>query len=364
MSIGYNTRHQPKDSEREITTAMKIDLRVPPCKPATETAKFIKECEEAGFAGVGLLDSQLLERDVFVSMAVAIQATSKIRIASAVTNPVTRHVSVLASAIKSVAELAPGRTEFWIGRGYSSVQTIGIKPASVKQMRESVLTLKRLLAGEEVNFDGAISRMRHGDADVPPIYISATGPRAIEVAGEVADGALLQIGLHPKAVELARQHLEVGAKRAGRNPDDVELILTATTIIHDDQQEAREMARPLCVQRLMEEYHAKWLRATDMEIGELNIPKELWDLYPDVVHAEDWEKAKRLCAFLPNDMLADLCDTIGFIGTPEHCAKQIRKVEQAGIDHLYLMTGATYEFAHRELQAFRDEIFPALGVAV
>ncbi len=364
MSIGYNTRHQPLDSEREITTAMKIDLRVPPCKPATETAKFIKECEEAGFAGVGLLDSQLLERDVFVSMAVAIQATSKIRIASAVTNPVTRHVSVLASAIKSVAELAPGRTEFWIGRGYSSVQTIGIKPASVKQMRESVLTLKRLLAGEEVNFDGSISRMRHGDADVPPIYISATGPRAIEVAGEVADGALLQIGLHPKAVELARQHLEVGAKRAGRNPDDVELILTATTIIHDDQQEAREIARPLCVQRLMEEYHAKWLRATDMEIGELNIPKELWDLYPDVVHAEDWEKAKRLCAFLPNDMLADICDTIGFIGTPEYCAEQIKKAERAGIDHLYLMTGATYEFAHRELQAFRDEIFPALGVAV
>ena len=228
---------------------MKIDLRVPPCQPANETADFIKQCEDAGFDGVGLLDSQLLERDVFVSMAVAVQATSKIRIASAVTNPVTRHVSVLASAIKTVAEMAPGRTEFWIGRGYSSVQTIGIKPASVKQMRESVLTLKRLLAGDEVNFDGSTSRMRHGDADVPPIYISATGPRAIEVAGEVADGALLQIGLHPKAVELARQHLEVGAKRAGRNPDDVELILTATTIIHEDQQEAREIARPLCVQR-------------------------------------------------------------------------------------------------------------------
>lgn len=343
---------------------MKIDLRVPPCKPVNETADFIKQSEDAGFAGVGLLDSQLLERDVFVSMAAAIQATSKIRVASAVTNPVTRHVSVLASAIKTVAEMAPGRTEFWIGRGYSSVQTIGIKPASVRQMRESVLTLKRLLAGDEVDFDGSTSRMRHGDADVPPIYISATGPRAIEVAGEVADGVLLQIGLHPKAVELARQHVEVGAKRAGRNPDDVKMILTATTIINDDQQEAREIARPLCVQRLMEEYHTKWLRATDMEIGDLEIPSGLYDLYPDVVHAEDWEKAKQLCSFLPDDMLADICDTIGLIGTPQHCTEQIKKAERAGIDHLYLMTGATYEFAHRELQAFRDEIFPALGVPV
>ena len=354
--------------------AIKIDLRVPPCEPATETAEFVRQAEDAGFAGVGLLDTQLLERDVFVSMAMATQATSKIRIASAVTNPMTRHISVLASAIKSVAELAPGRTEFWIGRGYSSVQTIGIKPASVRQMRESVLTLKRLLAGDEVTFDhstgdgfggdGSTSRMRHGDADVPPIYVSATGPRAIEVAGEVADGALLMIGLHPKSVELARQHLAIGAQRAGRNPEDVKLILTATTIIHEDQQEAREMARPLCVQRLMEEYHHRWLEATDMEIGGLDIPKELWELYPDVPHAEDWERAKELCAFLPDDILADMCDIIGLIGTPEHCAHRIREAEKAGIDHLYLMTGETYSFAHRELAAFRDEIFPALGAPV
>ncbi len=185
--------------------ALTIDLRVPPCAPGNEVADFVRQCEDAGFDGVGILDSQMLERDVFVSMALAAQATSRIRVASAVTNPVTRHISVLASAIKSVAELAPGRMEFWIGRGYSSVQTIGIKPASVRQMRQSVLTLKRLLAGEEVSFNGATSRMRHGDADVPPIYISATGPRAIEVAGEVADGALLQVGLHPKAVELWRR---------------------------------------------------------------------------------------------------------------------------------------------------------------
>ena len=343
---------------------MKIDLRVPPCKPANETADFIKQCEDAGFAGVGLLDSQLLERDVFVSMAVAAQATSKIRIASAVTNPVTRHPSVLASAFKTVAEIAPGRTEYWMGRGYSSVQTIGIKPASVKQMRESVLTMKSLLAGDEVDFDGSKSRMRHGGGEVPPIYISATGPRAIEAAGEVADGVLLQIGLDPKAVELARQHVEIGAKRAGRNPNDVKIILTATTIIDDDQKEAREVARPLCVQRLMEEYHTKWLRAAGMEIGELEIPKGLYDLYPDVVHAEDWEKAKELCSFMSDELLADLCDNIGLIGTPAHCAEQIKKAERAGIAHLYLMTGATYEFAHRELQAFRDEIFPALGVPV
>ena len=341
--------------------SIKFDLRVPPCAPVTEVANFVRRCEEAGFDGVGLLDSQLLERDVFVSMALAVQATSSIRVASAVINPVTRHVSVLASAAKTVAELAPGRVEFWLGRGYSSVQTIGVRPASVDQLRQSVLTLKSLLAGEQVSFNRASSRMRHGGDNLPPIYISATGPKAIEVAGEVADGALLMIGLHPKAVELARHHLAVGAQRAGRNPDDVKLILTATTIIQDDQQEAREIARPLCVQRLMEDYQARWLRASGVEPGELDIPKELWELYPDVPHAEDWERAKKLCAFLPDDILAHICDTIGLIGTPEHCAQRIAQAEAAGIDHLYLMTGETYEFPHRELRAFQDEIFPALA---
>ena len=343
--------------------SLKIDLRVPPCAPANEVADFVRQCEEAGFDGVGFLDSQLLERDVFVSMALSAQATSRIRLAAAVINPVTRHLSVLASAAKTVAELAPGRSEFWIGRGYSSVQTIGVAPASVRQMRQAVVTLKQLLAGEEVSFNGATSRLRHGDADVPPIYISANGPRTMEVAGEVADGLLIQVGLHPKAVQLARERLAAGAMRAGRDPSEVHLILTATTIIHHDLQEARELARPLCIQRLIDPSHTQWLQASGIDPGEFDIPKELWELYPDVIHAEDWAKARRLCAFLPDDVLAQICDAIGLIGTPEYCAQRLRQIEADGLNHLYLMTSDTYAFAHRELEAFKETVFPALAAA-
>jgi len=209
--------------------AIKIDLRVPPCGPANEVADFVRQCEDAGFDGVGMLDSQLLERDIFVSMALAAQATEKIRISAAVLNPVTRHISVTASAAKTVAELAPGRIEFWIGRGFSSVQTIGVPPATVREMRRSVLDLKSILAGEEVSYNGAVSRMRHGNADMPPIYIAATGPRITKVAGEVADGVLLQVGIHPKSVEGARQHLDEGARRAERDPKDLKIILCILT---------------------------------------------------------------------------------------------------------------------------------------
>ena len=342
--------------------AIEIDLRIPPCGPVTAVAEFAGQCEEAGFDGVGILDSQMLERDVFVSMAFAAQATRRIRISSAVINPVTRHISVLASAAKTVAELAPGRVEFWLGRGFSSVQTVGVPPATVGQMRRAVLTLKRLIRGEEVSFNGATSRMRHGDADVPPIYIAAHGPRAIEMAGEVADGVLLQVGIHPKSVEVARGHLEAGAKRAGRDPGEIKIALTATTIIHEDQREAREIARPLCAQRLIEASHELYLRAAGIDPGELDIPQGLKEIYPDIPHAEDWEEARRLCAFLPEDLLAQMCDTIGLIGTPEYCAQRLREAEASGIERLYLMTSETYQFPHRELRAFQDTIFPSLAV--
>lgn len=341
--------------------AIKIDLRVPPCGPVSEVADFARQCEDAGFNGIGILDSQMLERDVFVAMAFAAHATQRIRVSAAVLNPVTRHLSVTASAVKTVAELAPDRVEFWIGRGFSSVQTIGVAPATVRQMRRSVLTLKSILAGEEVSFNDASSRMRHGDETVPPIYIAAAGPLTIEVAGEVADGVLLQVGIHPKAVELARQHLEIGARRAGRNPDDLDMVLCATTVVHHDQQEAREIARPLCAQRLIEGVHAPYLRAAGLDPEGLEIPQGLKELYPDVPHAEDWEKAKQLCSFLPADLLAQLCDTIGLIGTPEYCAEQLGKAEANGINRLYLMTSETYQYPHRELAAFKETIFPALA---
>ena len=340
---------------------IEIDLRVPSCRPVTEVTGFVQQCEAAGFDGVGLLDSQLLERDVFVSMALAAQATQRIRISAAVLNPITRHLSVTASAAKTVAEIAPARVQFWVGRGFSSVQTVGVPPATVRQMRQSVVTLKSLLAGDEMDFNGARSRMRFGDSSLPPVYIAATGPRTIEVAGEVADGVLLQVGLHPQSVAVAMERLEAGAKRAHRNLDDIEVVLTATTVINDDQQEALEQVRPLCAQRLIETSHAPYLRAAGLDPAGLEIPPGLRELYPDVPHAEDWQEARRLCSFISDDLLSQLADTIGLVGTPEHCISQLRLAEANGIKRLYLMTSETYQFPQAEMAAFRDTIFPALA---
>src|SRR5881409_2441501 len=126
-----------------------------------ELIRVIQDVEAAGFDGAGILDSQLLCRDTFVTLGQAATQTSRLTLFPAVTNPFSRHVSVLASAIQTVAELALGRTKVVIGTGYTSASTIGRKPATLAEMRACIDDLRRLLGGEAVEFHGMPGRLAY-----------------------------------------------------------------------------------------------------------------------------------------------------------------------------------------------------------
>ncbi|MCZ6614272.1 MAG: LLM class flavin-dependent oxidoreductase [Chloroflexi bacterium] len=336
-------------------------LRIPPCAPADRIASFVRECEDAGFAGVGILDSPILLRELFVTMTAAALATSRIRLATAVTNPATRHASVLASAAKAVEELAPGRVEIWIGRGMTATGTIGQSPAPLKDVRESIIALQKLLAGEPVEFNGVTSRLRHGGGGHIPVYMAATGPKALTLAGAVADGVLVEVGIHPRVIAEVRRYIAEGARQAGRDPSKVKLIASAATIIENDLRSAQERARLLAVHWLVETQFVPWLGVAGVKTDSVDPPRELWELYPDVGHAVDQERARQLCSFLPQEMLAQICDTLGFIGTPEHCAERVREASANGLDGLFLKGESTYELPYQEMAAFRDIVFPTLA---
>src|SRR5438128_3599655 len=170
---------------------VQVSLRIPGTSPMSELIRVIQDVETAGFDGAGILDSQLLCRDTFVTLGQAATHTSRLTLFPAVTNPFTRHASVLASAIQTVEELAPGRIKFVIGTGYTSASTIGRKPATLAEMRACIATVKGLVAGESVDFDGTPGRLGYAAKRRIPIVMAASGPKAIEVAGEIADGALL-----------------------------------------------------------------------------------------------------------------------------------------------------------------------------
>ena len=241
--------------------AIQIDLRVPPCEPVPKVAAFVRECEAAGFDGVGLLDSQMLERDVFVSMAAALQSTDHIRVASAVTNPITRHPSVIASAAQTVSEIAPGRAQIWIGRGYSSTATVGLKPATVRQMRNAIVTVKELMAGDTVQFETPTA-----DAPRERKHTHPHLHRGHRPAGHARGWrGLRRRGPHDGHPSQRRgggtgAHCRRGALRRpepGRYRDRLHR--------HNDNQGrpegSSETARPLAVQRLMEGTHKRWLQA-------------------------------------------------------------------------------------------------------
>jgi 5,10-methylenetetrahydromethanopterin reductase len=339
---------------------VQISLRIPGTAPLREIARLVQEVESAGFAGAGILDSQLLCRDVFVTMAAAAMQTSRITIFPAVTNPFTRHASVLAGAVLSVEELAPGRTRCIIGTGYTSASTIGRRPATLAQMRAGVVSLKELLAGKAVDFNGTPGRLHYAAGRHIPVLMAASGPKAIELAGEIADGALLMVGYTPGIVAAALEHLERGARRGGRRLDDLEVIWAVRTGTAETTIEAQRQARPIAVHWGVLRWGAHWLKDAGLRLPEFEIPDEVWKIYPDLSHAANWEEAIAATSFVPDEVIAQLCDAFGLIGTPEHCAERVMGMADVGVDKLYLMGFQTFAGPHQEIIAFRDRIFPLL----
>ncbi len=213
---------------------MKVDIRVPVGLPVQETADFIAGCEAAGFSGVGVHDHQHSGRDVFLTLALAAQRTTRLTLYPATTNPVTRHPMVLASLAHSLEEIAPERIRLTVGPGYLAVGNIGRPRATVEAMRQAILTIRRLLSGEQEEFNGVKTRLRNVSEKPTPVLMTAAGPRMVELAGEVADGALLLVGLHPKAVEAAWRRVEIGAARSGRRLDGFQAIFITPTTVSDD----------------------------------------------------------------------------------------------------------------------------------
>ena len=180
-------------------------------------------------------------------------------------------------------------------------------------------------------FNGVTSRMSHGDDANGPNYISATGPRAIELAGEVADVWCYKLGSIQQRSEDCAPTLGGRGQRAGRNPDDVELVLTATTIIHDDQLEAREMARNCASKDSWKSPTPMWLRATGMDTEGLDIPKELWELYPGRAPRRGWEKARKDCALPARRPVGPSSVTSLASRNSQYCARRLKELENSGV---------------------------------
>jgi 5,10-methylenetetrahydromethanopterin reductase len=227
-------------------------------------------------------------------------------------------------------------------------------------MRASITTVKALLAGDAVDFDGTRGRLGYTSGRPIPVLMAASGPKAIEVAGEIADGVLLLVGFNRGIVETALAHLERGARRAGRRVEDLEVIWAARTGTAATTEGARRQARPTAVHWGILRWGGHWLEPAGLRFPKLEIPDAVWKVYPDLSHAHDWEAAIAATAFVPDEIVAQLCDALGLIGTPEHCAARIAEMATLGVRNLYLMPLQTFVPPEPEVRAFGDIVFPRL----
>jgi 5,10-methylenetetrahydromethanopterin reductase len=343
-----------------MTDPVRVSLRVPGTAPMPDLMRLLKSIEAAGFDGAGILDSQMLSRDTFVVLGQAAANTSRMTLFPAVTNPFTRHASVLAGAIQTVEEMAPGRVKLVIGTGYTSASTIGRKPATLAEMRACIGTVRALLAGEPVDFAGTPGRLGYASRRRIPILMAASGPKAIELAGEIGDGALLLVGFNRGIIERALEYLERGAKRSGRRLSDLEIVWAVRMGTATTTAEARRLARPTAVHWGVLRWGGHWVEPAGLRLPKLEIPDAVWKIYPDLSHAHDWEAAIKATAFVPDDVVAQLCDAMGLVGTPADCAARIVEMTKLGVQNLYVMPLLTFGLPEPELAAFRDVIFPKL----
>ena len=217
-------------------TRLRVAIRVPVGRPLPDIAAFVARCEDAGFDGVGIHDHPSSGRDAYLALALAARATHRLRLFPATSSPVVRHPLVLASLAHSLEEIAPGRTCLTVAPGFISTRSIGQPRAG----SASCATRSAICAGSSPGKRSRSVRRRPAsgtDSATPtPVYLLAAGPRMIELAGEVADGAFLMVGLHPAAIRAALRHLEEGAKRAGRSLAGFPVVFVVTLGLGPDAE--------------------------------------------------------------------------------------------------------------------------------
>lgn len=173
---------------------MKFGVLIMP-ESVAGTAELAKLAEDHGFDRVRLGDSQSVYRELYVCLGVAAAATSRVRVGPGVTNPVTRHPAVTASAIASLDELSRGRGFLGIGAGDSAVYNLGLKGASTAALAEAVTAIRDLLVRGQTTYHGQPCHLMWAHRPVP-IYIAGHGPKALRVAGRLGDGAIRSWGTH------------------------------------------------------------------------------------------------------------------------------------------------------------------------
>src|SRR5438270_12524218 len=287
-----------------------------------EGMAYAQYAEQRGFEAVWQAESRLV-RDAIVPMAAFAAVTDRIAIGSGVINNWTRNAAVTAATFSTLDDLAPGRILCGIGAWWEPLASkVGVdRRKPLKAMREVIEVVQRLLAMETVTFEGEFVNVHdveidivHGDRSPKkvPIYIGATGDQMLALGGEIADGVLMNYLVSPAYNERALQHIEAGARKAGRDLSEVDRPQLVVVSMDTDRARALDNARELVTQYLGQQPHI--MKASGVSEDILN------DIHRVLTWPATEEQIRQAMRLVPDEVV----QLITASGTPDEVRQKVQ----------------------------------------
>jgi 5,10-methylenetetrahydromethanopterin reductase len=331
---------------------VKFDVGILGSQPVPTIVRQAQLAESLGYDTVWITDTHLVCRELWVTLTACALGTSRIRLGPGIAVPHTRHISVTASAIASLAELAEGRVVLGIGTGGSAAQTMGLtlrQTARIATLESMARSVRRLLADAPIRFEsGAQGKIAWlGGARPVPIYAAGSGPRMLAAAGRVGDGAIMYASVDPEILRAGVACVAGGVAESGRRLDDVDIAIWAPASVGRDGTLARDHARGRVASALRHPLPVPF-RADDASAVE-RLRRE----YDAFQHATAASSHRTLVP----DRLVDL---MALAGTPEEVREQVQRVmtvpEIGRIILLPQVPGAGFDSREHILRLFAEEV--------
>ena len=324
-------------------------------KPDHDIGRLIaltRQAEAAGFTYGWLFDNHLPFREVYPLLTLMAINTTRMRLGTCVTNPATRDPSVTASALATLDEISGGRMDLGIGRGDSSVRSLGKPPTTMKTLERAATAIRDLVEGRSTEYEGASMELPWTGRWQLPVWIAGYGPMALALAGRIADGLILQLA-DPDLVRWMVDLMHASAEQVGRSPASIRVQAAAPA--HVGEIEAcRDHVRwfPAAVSGHVVELVNRYPSA--------QLPDSLTGYIRD--RAGDEERSRdefgtASAAFVTDDVV----DRFAIVGPPEDHVRRLRELSRAGVDqfNLYLMSGDE----EAQLEAYGSTVIPTLKSA-
>ena len=311
-----------------------------------------RAAEAAGFDGIFFADSQLNSLDPFQVLSLIATQTKRLRLGTAVSNMVYRDTSVLANSIATVNEISDGRALLGLGTGDGPVYSLGRDATKLADFERGLKTIRDLLAGKDIAVPRAKERaegkvkLRVGKPGVP-LYISAEGPRTLRVAGRAADGVIRGSGFDLKVLAWARARIAEGAREAGRDAAQVDVMPAGMTVVGQNGGDARRVVRARLANRAHHNFRFTMETVPPEEVAGIERFMRGFDISKPL--------EERIDPALVTDYLVH---RFTIAGTADECAERVRELAAAGVKRLLLTPP---EAIYLEvIEAWGKQVFPKL----